>query len=101
MRKDPEDFGIAFYFDVEHEGRQKALYLWGQYLDEMEGAGFPNTEFEIVRQPGSEQFMDFRTSGDYFKEERTLPAFEKEVWDSGAFPVNGQLIDRSIDGIIE
>jgi len=99
-RKDFEDFGIAFYVDVADEGQQMALFLWGQYLDVLEAEGrFPNTEFEIVRLPNSDEFMEFKLLGHHFKEERTLPAFDKEIWQSGIFPVNGQLIDVPIDKI--
>lgn len=97
-REDVEDFGIAFYIDVTDEGRQKTLFLWGQYLDVLE---FPNTEFEIVRLVNAQEFMEFKLSGHYFKEERMLPAFDKQIWQSGTYPMNGQLLDITIDAILE
>jgi hypothetical protein len=101
-REDPEDFGIAFYIDVTDKGQQKALYLWGQYLDVLEyDSGFPNTEFEITRLPGHDEFIDFKVSGKYFKEEKTLPAFRKEQWEKGDYPINGQLLNLNIDSISE
>ena len=99
-RKDPEDFGIAFYIDVTDNGQRKTLYLWGQYLDELEYENqFPNTEFEFVRKVGSDEFIEFRTTGQHFKEEKTLPAFDNEVFEKGLYPVNGQLLDQAIDTI--
>ena len=99
-REDFEDFGIAYYISVTDNGQQKTLFLWGQYLDELEfEKTFPNTEFEFIRKIGSDEFIDFKTSGQYFIEEKTLPAFDKEVWKGGAYPVNGQLLDKTIDEI--
>ena len=96
-REDYEDFGIAYYIDVVHEGERKTLFMWGQYLDILEN--FPNTAFTFVRKPGNDEFIDFKITGQYFKEEKTLPAFGKEIWDSGNFPVNGQLLQQAIDTI--
>ncbi|SKC88834.1 hypothetical protein [Ohtaekwangia koreensis] len=99
-REDAEDFGVAYYIDVLDKGVPKTLFLWGQYLDELEyDKRFPNTEFEIIRKKGSDEFIDFKTLGQYFKEEKTLPPFDKPVWDSGTFPVNGQILDQTIDQI--
>jgi len=101
-REDFEDFGTAFYIDVTNEGQQKTLFLWGQYLDILNDENkFPNTEFEIVRLPNAQEFIEFKLSGYYFKEERTLPAFAKQVWQSGTCPLNGQLMDTNIEGILE
>jgi hypothetical protein len=99
-REDPEDFGVAFYVGVTDNGHQKTLYLSGQYLDELEyDRLFPNTEFEFTRQVGSDEFISFKSVGQPFKEEKVLPAFGKEVLKSGAYPVNGQLLDQPIDSI--
>lgn len=100
-REDFEDFGIAFYLAVVDKGQPKTLFLWGQYLDELEyEKTFPNTAFEFIRNVGSDEFIYFKTSGQYFIEEKTLPAFGREVWKSGLHPVNGQLLDHSIDEIV-
>jgi hypothetical protein len=100
-REDFEDFGVAFYLAVVDKGQPKTLFLWGQYLDELEyEKTFPNTEFEFVRNVGSDEVIDFKTSGQYFTEEKVLPAFDKEVWKSGHYPVNGQLLEQSIDDIV-
>lgn len=100
-REDFEDFGVAFYLAVVDKGQPKTLFLWGQYLDELEyDKTFPNTEFEFIRNVGSDEFIDFKTSGQYFVEEKTLPAFDREVWKSGLYPVNGQLLDQTIDEIV-
>ncbi len=100
-REDFEDFGVAFYVAVFDKGKPKTLFLWGQYLDELEyEKKFPNTEFEFTRYVGSDEFLDFNISGQYFIEEKVLPAFEKEIWNSGKYPVNGQLLDHSIDDIL-
>jgi len=101
-RKDFDDFGVAFYIDVTHEGKQKTLFLWGQYLDELEyRRRFPNSEFEIVRVAHSEEFITFKPLGRRFKAERVLPAFDKQTLETGAYPVNGQLIDMPIDAILQ
>ena len=100
-REDFEDFGIAYYVSVNDKSQQKTLFLWGQYLDILEyEKKFPNTDFEFVRQVGREEFIDFKTLGEYFVEEKTLPPFDKEVWKKGVYPVNGQLLDMSIDEIV-
>ncbi|WP_153798777.1 hypothetical protein [Foetidibacter luteolus] len=100
-REDFEDFGVAFYLAVVDNGQPKTLFLWGQYLDELEyEKTFPNTEFEFIRKVGSDEFIDFKTSGQYFIEEKVLPAFDKEVWKTGRYPVNGQLLDQVIDDIV-
>jgi hypothetical protein len=99
-RQDFEDFGVAYYLDVVDNGQPKTLFLWGQYLDELEyEKTFPNTEFEFIRKVGSDEFIDFKTSGQYFIEEKILPAFDKEIWKSGLYPINGQVLDQSIDEI--
>jgi hypothetical protein len=99
-RTDAEDFGVAFYLAVVYNGQPKTLFLWGQYLAELEyDKTFPNTEFEFIRKVGSDEFLDFKTSGKYFTEEKVLPAFDKELWKSGIYPANGQLLDLTIDEI--
>lgn len=100
-REDFDDFGVAFYLAVVDNGQPKTLFLWGQYLDELEyEKKFPNTEFEFIRNVGSDEFITFKTSGQYFVEEKILPAFDKEIWKSGRYPVNGQLLNQSIDDIV-
>jgi hypothetical protein len=67
-------------------GQKKTLYLWGQYLDELESSKqFPNTALEITRLPGHKEFIEFKVAGEYFKEEKTLPAFRKETVDPYSF----------------
>lgn len=99
-REDPEDFGVAFYCAVVDNGQPKTLFLWGQYLDELEyEKTFPNTAFEFTRYVASDEFLAFKTLGHYFKEEKTLPAFDKSVWKNGSYPVNGQLLNQHFDEI--
>jgi len=98
-REDPEDFGTAYYLDVTHNGQKKVLYLWGQYLDELEENTFPNSSFEIAREKDSEEFINFQLLGHYFIEEKVLPPFDAEVWKNGNYPVNGQLLNICIDEI--
>jgi hypothetical protein len=99
-REDPEDFGIAYYVEIFDNGQAKTLFLWGQYLDVLESdETFPNTEFEFIRKKGSDEFIDFKTLGQHFIEEKTLPPFDKSTWDNGAYPVNGQILEQTIDEI--
>jgi hypothetical protein len=98
-REDPEDFGVAYYVDVTINGQPKVLFLWGPYFDVLEDHLFPNTEFEIVRKSGSNEFIDFITLGSYFKEEKVLPPFDKAVWESGSYPFNGDILDQRIEDI--
>lgn len=99
-REDYEDFGIAYYIAVTHNGQPKTLYLWGQYLYDFDDHTFPNTVFEYTRYAGNDTFISFTTTGQYLAPESTLPPFDKKVWDSGNFPINGQLLDQSIDEIL-
>lgn len=99
-REDPEDFGVAFYLEVFDNGHPKTLFLWGQYLDELVyDKDFPNTEFEFVRKKGSDEFISFKTLGQYFEEEKSLPPFDKKTWESGIYPLNGHILDQTIDQI--
>jgi hypothetical protein len=104
-REDPEDFGVAYYIAVFHNNQHKTLFLWGQYLDELETEQlFPNTTFTFVRplhSSTSDEFIDFKVVGNYFEPERILPAFTRDVFKGGAYPMNGQLLDRAIDEINE
>jgi hypothetical protein len=98
-REDIEDFGSAFYLDVEDEGKRKTLFLWGQYLDELEENKFPNSEFELIRKADTKEFIDLKLMGKYFPAEKTLAPFDKQLWKSGQAHEDGQLIDRSIGEI--
>lgn len=100
-REDYEDFGSAYYIEVTDNGQPKTLYLWGQYLDELAYKNlFPSTEFEFIRNIGSNVFIEFKITGHYFREEKILPPFPKEVWKKGIYPANGQLLDQVIDNYI-
>lgn len=102
QREDYEDFGLAFYLDVQHNKEQKVLYLWGQYLDELEyEKQFPNTEFEIVREFETKQILDIKLLGNYFAPERILSPFDKQIWKSGKYPMDGDLLDKPLDEIIK
>jgi hypothetical protein len=99
-RKDPEDFGVAFYFDVLVNNERKTLYLWGQYLDMLVfDQLFPNTEFEIVHSRLNKKIIDLKVMGKHFLPEKVLPPFSKEVWETGKFPGDGQLLDITIDEV--
>lgn len=98
--EDYDDFGLAFYLEVQLNQEQKVLYLWGQYLDELVyEKRFPNTEFEIVREFESKQILDVKLMGKFFAPERILPPFDAQTWKSGKFPMDGDLLDRSMDEI--
>ncbi|HRG89408.1 MAG TPA: hypothetical protein PLW44_10335 [Chitinophagales bacterium] len=98
-RKDPEDFGLAYYVEVFENSKPKTLFLWGQYFYELDEALFPNTEFEFIRLKGSGEFISFKTLGHYFKEEKVLPPFTEEIFKSGNYPTNGQVLDVVLDEI--
>ena len=100
QKEDYEDFGLAFYLEVRLSQEQKVLYLWGQYLDELEyEKQFPNTEFEIVSEFEPKQVLDVKLMGNYFAPERILPPFDTQTWKSGKYPMDGDLLDRSLDEI--
>jgi hypothetical protein len=100
-REDPEDFGVAYYLDVLVEGTPRVLFLWGQYLDELEyETQFPNTDFTYSRLPNSPEFLTFEVLGQYFAPEQTLPPFTKQIWRSGLYPVNGQLLSEPLDSVL-
>lgn len=99
-RKDPEDFGIAYYIDVSFENKQKTLYLWGQYLDDLEYENlFPNTEFEIVIATSNKETIDIKLLGHFFEPEKNLEPFDSSVWKKGNYPLNGEVLDITIDNI--
>jgi len=101
-REDPEDFGTAFYLEVQMAGEQKLLYLQGQYLDELAWeVTFPNTEFELIRRADTHELVEVRLNGQHFKPERTLPAFPKARWQSGNVPEDGELLDGRLDELTE
>lgn len=69
-------------------------------MDELEyEKEFPNTEFEIVRELESKQILDIKLLGKYFAPERILPPFEKQIWKSGKYPMDGDLLDKLLDEI--
>ncbi|RZK61960.1 MAG: hypothetical protein EOO59_03790 [Hymenobacter sp.] len=96
-REDPEDFGVAFYFEVTLNGQSKLLYLQGQYLDLLEyDEVFPNTEFKIIREAASKEMVDILVLGQPFAPERTLPAFTKAQWQSEQAPTNGDILNGTL-----
>ena len=99
-REDPEDFGVAFYLDVTQDGKRKTLFLWGQYLDELEyEQQFPNTEFVLIRRSDTKELIDIELKGTYFPPERTVPPFPDEIWKQGSFPSDGEIQDLKIEEI--
>lgn len=98
-REDIEDFGSAFYLEVEDGGKRKTLFLWGQYLDDVAENRFPNSEFELIRKADTKEFINLKLLGNYFKPEKILPAFDKELWKSGRTHEDGQIVNSPIDEI--
>jgi hypothetical protein len=98
-RKDIEDLGSAFYLEVNDGVQNKTLFLWGQYLDELGERKFPNSEFELIRKADTKEFIGIELTGRYFKPEKTLPAFDKELWRNGRCHEDGQIINKLIDEI--
>lgn len=95
-RKDPEDFGTGYYFDL---GKQ-TIYLQGQYLDLLNHSSkFPNSDFEIIRTKREKILIDYKTKGEYLKPEKTLKSFTNEQYKSGDFHNDGQIIDLNIEEI--
>ena len=95
---DSEDYGVGYFLDVNDKGTRKTLFLWGQYLDELDET-FPNTEFELIRKGNGREIIHIRLLGSYFEAERTLPPFYKEDWLKGKYPADGDLLDTPIDRI--
>lgn len=100
-RKDPEDFGPAFYFEVDYKGDKKTLYLWGQYFYFMEPTEFPCTEFEYIRESVNKNFVSLRPFGKKLEPEMILPPFKKEHREHGQYHDDGDILDQRIDEIIQ
>jgi hypothetical protein len=99
-REDPEDYGVAFYIDVVDDTKRKTLYLWGQHLDDLEyDNAFPNTEFVVTRRVDIKETIDIKLLGKPFRPEKTLPPFDKDIWKSGKYPADGELLDIRIDEV--
>lgn len=96
-REDAEDFGPAFYLEVDEKQGAKTLFLSGQYLYEQD---FPNTEFELIKKAGTKEIIRLVALGKYFKPEKALPPFDKQTLKSGNHPYDGDLLDKSLDEII-
>lgn len=96
-REDPGDFGQAFYLEVCEKEQMKTLFLWGQYLDELEYDGrFPNTHFILSRRSDNRQLLGLITLGTYFVPEKTLPTFPKDTpWDE--LPNDGDVLNSTLD----
>ena len=101
-RVDPEDFGAAFYLEVEVDGTPKLLYLQGQYLDELAWKeAFPSTEFVLIRRADTREIINLQIEGQYLKPERVLPAFPKARWQAGAVPEDGSLLAGRLTELTE
>jgi hypothetical protein len=99
-RKDPEDFGPHFYIDLGKEGEYKTLFIWGQYLMDFKRKTFPCTEFELVKTKRG-QVINLIPSGQYLKPEKVLKAFSMKDYRVLGVPDDGQLLNVSIDEIVE
>ncbi len=97
-RKDPEDFGVAFYLEVLDNGKAKVLYLQGQYLDEIEEL-FPATDFEVIRRLDNKEIIELKIIGNSFKPEKVLPAFDMEDWRRGNAPNDGDILNLRFENI--
>lgn len=95
-RKDPEDFGPAYYLEVLYNGQPKTLFLWGQYLYDV---ALPNTAFEIIRRADNKAIIDIQIKGKYFEPEKILPAFDKKIWKSEDHEIDGEVLDIHLDDI--
>ena len=96
-RADPEDFGTAYYLEVQVAGEPRLLYLQGQYFDELDEGLFPNTEFNLVRTLDTREFLDLELLGQYFLPERVLPAFAMAEWQRGLTPEDGAISTAKLD----
>ena len=99
-RKDPEDFGPSYYFDLGHGSEFKTLFLFGQYLLDFKSKTFPSTEFQVIK-ANSGQVINIIPSGEYLKPIKTLKAYSKADFKKGEVPDDGQLLSISIDEIVE
>jgi hypothetical protein len=96
-RADPEDFGTAYYLEVQVAGEPRLLYLQGQYFDELEEGLFPNTEFNLVRTLATKEVLDLELLGQPFLPERVLPAFAMADWQRGLTPEDGAILTTKLD----
>ena len=99
-RKDPEDFGPSYYFDLAEDGQFKTLFLSGQYLMDIKKKTFPSSEFQVIKAK-SGQVIDIIPSGEYLKPIKILKAFSKDDFKNGRVPDDGQLLTFSVDEIVE
>lgn len=99
-RKDPEDFGAAFYIDIQNQSNCNTLYIQSQYLDELNfDKKFPNTEFVLTLDAESKEILNIETIGQFFEPEKLLAAFDKDTWQSGNHPYSGDFLEETIDEI--
>jgi hypothetical protein len=96
-RADPEDFGTAYYLEVQVAGEPRLLYLQGQHFDELEEGLFPNTEFNLVRTLATKELLDLELVGQPFLPERVLPAFAMADWQRGLTPEDGAILIARLD----
>lgn len=96
-RKDPEDFGNGYYFEID---KDKVIFLQGQHLDILSHERkFPNTDFEIIRTKNNKILIDYKTNGELIKPIRTLKAFSKEQYKIGDCHFDGQIIEININDL--
>lgn len=97
-RKNSDDLGPCYYFDLGSDSQFKTLFLFGQYLMDYKKASFPCSEFQIVKSK-SGLAIDIVTSGQPLKPVRRLSAFTQEDFISGKVYEDGQLLTIPIDEI--
>lgn len=96
-----EDLGPSYYIEVDYFGQTKTLYLWGQYLFDVDPEKFPSTSFEYVRKEHDKSPVLIKPLGKKLDPEMILPSIRGEQWQTGEYWNDGNVIDQSLDEIIQ
>lgn len=99
MSSDENDH--SFYVDVVHEGKPKVLFLQNLFVNEKESDNlFPNTDFEIIKNPETQEILEVITKGRFFKPEKTLSPFTEKDFEENRIPEDCEVLETTIDHIV-
>lgn len=90
----------CFYVDIFYEGHAKVLFLQNLFVNDKESENsFPNTDFEITRNPDTQEIFEVKTKGRSFKPEKTLNPFTEMDFEENRIPEDCEILDTTIDAI--